>query len=113
MHAFFYREEAVASQIAAASQDTGPKHETVKVDENSLVPDPSSMDAAKEAYERAARDQASLPLEVRLSQFREMLIDKQVRISSHDSIFFLEQLNNSSFSFRCPHSLLGIRSCTK
>ncbi len=36
------------------------------------------MAAAKEAYERAARDQAMLPLEVRLSQFREMLIDKQV-----------------------------------
>ncbi|VDL92502.1 unnamed protein product [Schistocephalus solidus] len=39
---------------------------------------PVGMETAKEAEERAARERALLPLEVRMKQFREMLIEKQV-----------------------------------
>ncbi|KAL7061486.1 hypothetical protein AAHC03_01861 [Spirometra sp. Aus1] len=38
----------------------------------------TGMETAKEAEERAARERALLPLEVRMKQFREMLIEKQV-----------------------------------
>lgn len=54
--------------------------------------DLTTADTAKEAFERAAKDQAGLPLEVRLQQFRQMLIDKQVCIINEVSIFFLKYL---------------------
>lgn len=39
---------------------------------------PVGMEAAKEAEERAARERAVQPLEVRVNRFREMLIEMQV-----------------------------------
>lgn len=50
---------------------------------SSLDKIPIGLEAAKEAEERAARERAVQPLEVRVRRFREMLVEMQVcRLSS-------------------------------
>uniref|UniRef100_A0A5K3EKS4 Transcription elongation regulator 1 n=1 Tax=Mesocestoides corti TaxID=53468 RepID=A0A5K3EKS4_MESCO len=74
-------EEVSQNQQQISVQESFSKSElvtTVDDEAKSQTRDPATVDVAKEAYEKAAKDQASLPLEVRLQQFREMLIDKQV-----------------------------------
>ncbi|VDO03304.1 unnamed protein product [Rodentolepis nana] len=67
-------------QKAAVLKDASPKPEAMVVDEEAkqIVTERIGEDAMKEALDRAAKDQASLPYEVRAEQFRQMLIDKQV-----------------------------------
>lgn len=57
--------------------DTPMEHDAEK---NNSVPEkiPVGMEAAKEAEERAARERAVQPLEVRVKRFREMLSEMQV-----------------------------------
>lgn len=38
-------------------------------------------DAAMEAEMKAARERANIPIDVRMKEFREMLVEKQVRFS--------------------------------
>ncbi|TPP62428.1 Transcription elongation regulator [Fasciola gigantica] len=58
----------------------GPKEDTPEGDKTAGAPDkiPVGMEAAKEAEERAARERAVQPLEVRVKRFREMLVEMQV-----------------------------------
>lgn len=74
----------------AEAQDPTSKVEIMVVDEGAKqnAGEMATVDTAKEAFERATKDQASVPLEVRLQQFRQMLIDKQVRVVIEEMLFF-------------------------
>lgn len=63
-------------------KEASPKPEAMVVDDEAkqIVTERIGEDAMKEALDRAAKDQASLPYEVRAEQFRQMLIDKQVSL---------------------------------
>lgn len=67
-------------QKQAEIGEATPKPEQMVVDDEvrQIVTERIGEDAMKEALDRAAKDQAVLPAEVRLQQFRQMLIDKQV-----------------------------------
>lgn len=62
----------------------GPKEDTPESDKAASAPDkiPVGMEAAKEAEERAARERAVQPLEVRVKRFREMLVEMQVSLEA-------------------------------
>ncbi|KAH9286076.1 Transcription elongation regulator 1 [Echinococcus granulosus] len=74
------RLEEATTRRQVEAQDVTSRTEMMVVDEGAKqhIGELATIDTAKEAFERAAKDQASLPLEVRLQQFRQMLIDKQV-----------------------------------
>ncbi|KAL5962797.1 Transcription elongation regulator 1 [Taenia solium] len=74
------RLEETMTRRQAEAQDLTSKAEMMVVDEGAKqnTGEMATVDTAKEAFERATKDQASVPLEVRLQQFRQMLIDKQV-----------------------------------
>ncbi|VDM30652.1 unnamed protein product [Hydatigera taeniaeformis] len=74
------RLEETITRRQTEAQELTAKVELVVVDEGvkQHAGELALIDTAKEAFERAAKDQASVPLEVRLQQFRQMLIDKQV-----------------------------------
>ncbi|VDL19976.1 unnamed protein product [Hymenolepis diminuta] len=67
-------------QKPAVLKEASPKPEVMVVDDEAkqIVTERIGEDAMKEALDRAAKDQASLPYEVRAEQFRQMLIDKQI-----------------------------------
>ncbi|KAK4470073.1 hypothetical protein MN116_005669 [Schistosoma mekongi] len=68
---------ATEVEVPSAVEQTTEENDA---DKSSATPDkiPIGMEAAKEAEERAARERAVQPLEVRVRRFREMLVEMQV-----------------------------------
>lgn len=75
----FSEEDKVASDTSEEIEEDKESNTSLN-DTSDIAKDsiPLSKEAAKEAEEKAAKERALLPMEVRVAQFREMLIEKQV-----------------------------------
>lgn len=71
----------------------------------------SEKEASMEAELRAARERAIVPLEARMTQFKEMLLERGVSTKDVTSVVVQSGVSNTSGGIHCTEKLKLLRQC--